>query len=227
MIGFEAFNEQGFKVAGSDYPNLVFYGKGTLHLSAYSILGSGFEGVHNIGYASLPNDGATLRFYRSAIPVVENRGALWGSAPGYAVDYYSFGPVRTSSGQGLEVVGEDGKLKFSTSTPFLNLAGVFIDGNGPSQSGYSMQTSFNQLGRTYAATLANGHCFFQLVRPLGRPYNASYEYQRMACLSPAGVYSSAMVGTLFWTHPWAKERIQKYPNGGLPQRMLVADVTGL
>ncbi|AZC16677.1 hypothetical protein [Pseudomonas sp. CMR5c] len=227
MDGFEVFNQDGFKIAGSDYPNLVFYQKGTLYLSQYNMLGNGFGGVQYIGVAALPDDGATLRFYRSPVPIVENRGAIWGSSHGHTVEYFSFGPARSLSTQGLEVIDDNKDIRFSTSSPCLALAGVFIDGTGPNQSSYAIQTEFNKAGRKYAATLANGHCFYQLVRPLGRPYNASYEYQRMACLSQNGVYSSAMVGTLFWTHPWAKGRIEKYPNGGLPQRMLVADVTDL
>lgn len=227
MSGFEAFNQNGFKIAGSDYPNLVFYGKGKLTLSAYNMYGNGFDGAGYIGYAALPTDGATLRFYRSPVPVVERQGALWGQTPGHEVEYFAFGPVRASGSMGLDVFGPDEKLKFSTSSPFLQLAGVFIDGSGPSRSSYGLQTGFSAPGRIYAATLGNGHCLFHLVRPAGRPYNVSYEFQRMACLDANGVYSSALVGTLFWTHPWEPRRIEVYPNGGSPQRLLVADVTDL
>jgi len=227
MAGFEAFNAQGYKVAGSDYPNLVFYGKGTLSLVAYNIFGAGFDGAQYIGWAALPDDGATLRFYRSPVPVVENRGALWGAASGNTVEYFAFGPARVAGSGGLEVYGSDQVLKFSTATQFLPLAGLFVDSTSPQMTAYTLQTPFNRAGRIYAATLANGHCHFQLVRPLGRPYNVSYESQRMACLDSTGVYKSQMVGSLYWTHPWEERRIDMYPNGASAQRMLVADVTGL
>lgn len=236
--GFEVFGLNGFKMGGTDFANLVLYGKTVLTTGAFSVLGPGFDGSQYIGAVAVPKDGSVLRFYR---PVsgdshfLEQDGKLFSVNPGSQFECYSFGPAVVSGGnEGIEFYREsDQALTFSATKPFLKLAGVFVD---PTQHGvpedpaaypYSVSTVFREGGRKFAYQFSNAHYHYRLVRPAGRSYNVSYNSVRMAFMTSAGQFHSRYVSRYMWTHPWAHARVWEVPNRSAPQRMLIADVTGL
>jgi len=235
MNGFEVFNSAGYKIAGSDYPNLVFYGKGTLVTQNFNINGPGFNFAMYQGSAGVPDDGSTLRFYRSlgGHRMVEQGKRIFSDIVGASFEYYSFGPVLPDAGKsGLEVFSDKGVLKFSTVKPFLKLLGVFVDphptivGMDP-PSAYQYQTEFVEGARKLAFQFSNAHYHYRLVRVLNRNSNNSYNSVAIACLSATGVFTCKFMSKYNWSHPWAKSRVWEIPNATAPQRMLVADVTGL
>lgn len=236
MNGFEVFNDQGFKIAGSDFPNLVLYSKVTLTTTKWNVAGPGFDLPSHIGSAVIPNDGATLRFYRSINSgyLVEQGGRIFSGQAGDMFECYSFGPVVADPAPGgVEIYAPDGRLTFSTSRPFLRLAGVFVDPTPtfvpdlPGIYPYSVQTAFAEGERQFAYQFSNAHYHYRLVRPSGRSYNASYNSVRVAQLTPGGLFMCMYVNKYLWTHSWAPARVREVPNKSAPQRLLIADVTGL
>lgn len=236
MSGFEVFNDAGFKIAGSDFPNLVFYGKHELVTTNWNINGPGFGGEDFIGSAPIPADGAVIRFYRplSGHHLVEQDGRIFSEAAGARFECYSFGPVVADpSIRGLELYSSSGVLTFNTSRPFLKLAGVFIDPTQvsvpdiPAPYPYTVSTPFSEGGRKLAFQFSNAHYFYRLVRPSGRPYNVSYNTVRVAQIGSDGVFHCRYINKYQWTHGFAHSRVREIPNKEAPQRVLVADVTGL
>lgn len=234
--GFEVFNESGFKIGGTDFVNLVLYGKTILITQQFNVLGPGFGGEQFIGGVAVPNNGSVIRFYRSLNNdhFLEQNGMLFSENVGSRFECYSFGPAVVSGGNdGLEFFREvDGVCTFSATQPFLKLIGVFIDPTNvdvPSNGGrypYTVATPFAEGSRRFACQFSNAHYFYQLVRPVGQSFNSSYNYVRMARLSD-GVFSCCYVNKYMWTHGWSHSRVREVPNRSAPQRMLIADVTGL
>lgn len=235
MSGFEVFNNKGFKIAGSDYPSLVFYGKNTLVTQNFNINGPGFNFVSYIGSAETPQDGSTVRFYRSPAGhhLIEQGGRIFSDVIGASFECYSFGPAVPVPGKtGLEVYNENGDLKYSTGRPFLKLAGVFVDpyvsiATEDLPPPYQYQTGYAEGTRKLAFQFSNAHYYYRLVRASGRNYSASYNSVRIACLSTDGSFKCKYMTKYQWTHPWAVARVWQIPNRGAPQRMLIADVTDL
>ncbi|WP_417480470.1 hypothetical protein [Maricaulis maris] len=238
MAGFEIYNDAGYKIAGNDYPNLVLYGKGQLTTTDFNINGPGFDGRSYIGSAVVPDDGGTVRFYRSISGhhMVEQGGRIFSESRGALFEYYSFGPVvADESSGGFELYREDGQLMFCTSRPFLRLAGVYVDTRKPdnpevmNQSGYAFtaKTAFAQGTRKFAFQFSNAHLQYRLYRFADRPYSVSYEYVRAAALMADGTFKCRYLNRYNWTHSIERRRVWEVANGDAPQRMLIADVTGL
>lgn len=237
--GIEVYSELGYKVADSNDPSLVYYGKSTVVTGNYNVLGSGFSGSLNIGAVAVPAmPGKILTFYKTnGEPFVEQGGVIFTPSAGVVIECFHYGAaVQGGLNYGLEVFDPNGMLTFSTASPYLKVVGVFVDtvpASVPSSMPtatwlqYSLGTSFAEpSGKKYAYQFSNAHYYYQIVRPLGRP-SASYNYCRVASINSAGTYYTRYVPKLYWTHGDQNTRLREVPNKEAPMRMLVIDVTGL
>jgi len=236
--GLEVYSSLGFKIADSNDPSLVFYAKNTVVTTNYNVLGPGFGGTLNIGRAIKPAVvGATVTVYRTTNgePLMEQGGFIYTPSSGATVVCYAYGPAVQEADFGLEVFDESGNLTFSTSRPFFNVVGVFVDPtvtvvpSEMNESGrqYSVNTPYLQpTGKTYAYLFSNAHYWYRIIRPFGLP-QASYNYMRVASMSTTGVYTTKFIPRLFWNHNDLNTRLTEIPNKEAPMRMLIVDVTGL
>lgn len=197
MIGFEAFNEQGFKIIGSDYANLVFYGRTDVQVVGGQSQRSSTGQIHYWdAYAYAPNDGATLRFYRAQFPVVEQGGLI--RAPtgniGGVVECYAFGPpLPAQANSGLEVYHPDGRLMFNTARPFLKLAGVHADHNAGLLSfkhGYSYPAAWTGItaGKIAWAVAAPRYIYVKQQFGGSRKFTDEFEYIVACRVADNGYY---------------------------------------
>lgn len=234
--GFEVFNERGFKIIGSDYANLVYYGKLMLTVQA----GAMISGIPWDAYATLPPNDSTLRFYRASFPCVEQAGLV--RAPkgfiGAQIECYMFGPVKpAATSYGLELYTPDGALTFNTARPFLRLLGVHVDprnamldfqvGNGsypPQDTGLR--------GQKLAWTVGNARYFYRRTQFTGNskyPNGFTDEFEAILAVSVAdsGEYRNMAIqyGPTRRTSGWVGYGSHVPPTG--PIRILVADVAGL
>ncbi|MCF5233097.1 MULTISPECIES: hypothetical protein [unclassified Pseudomonas] len=234
MNGFEVFNQAGFKIAGSDYPNLVLYGKTTLVTQNFNVNGPGFNFVSYVGSAVVPDDKSTLRFYRSPAghKLVEQGGRIFSDVVGASFECYSFGPaLPDSASSGLEIRDQAGGVKFSTGQPFLKLVGVYVDTHPAVATEdlpppYQYQTAYVEGARKLAFQFSNAHYYYRLVRT-NTGKSASYNSVRIASVTSSGLYQCKFMTKYQWTQSWPNSRVWQIPNRGAPQRMLIADVTGL
>ncbi|MGY2237446.1 hypothetical protein ACW9ID_20725 [Pseudomonas gingeri] len=236
--GFEGFNENGFKIFGSDYANLVHYGTTTLTVGGgqYNVIANTV--VYWDAYAVIPNDGSFVRFYRADFPVVEQGGVV--RAPttniGGTIVCYSFGPALSSSAgsnEGLEVYDSAGNLTFNTTRPFLKLVGVGLD---PSASllgfkyGYSYPArAMGLMAPKVAWSVGNPRYIYlqqQFIRGSSR-FTDAFEYILGCRVDDNGVYSNYAMqyGPTRRMSGWVGTTDHVPATGAI--RVLVADVSGL
>lgn len=234
-VGFEVFNDQGYKIAGNDLPNLCFYGKGRV----------------NVPREGLPRPmapGGVMNFYRSQYPLIEIGGRLFLSAgsgtQGSAgwVDYWSFGPVSPPdivTSYGLEIYAEDGTLTFNTARPFLKLLGraaitrdhyeVITKQGWRSYLDFTEPLGFQ--GGSLAFAIGNTRVYWtsqQFVDPQrGRVFTDAYRFVRGMHIDTAGRFASATLNTAVTRYSGSTGNFNYSPNGAAPLTMLVADVSGL
>lgn len=225
MTGFEVYNNAGYKIAGSDFANLVFYGKVT------------FTATYPAS-AAPTMEGAVLRFYavQDGTPLVEQGGRLWVGIDSAVVTCYFFGPVKPAAAhEGLEIYRADGALMFNTARPFLKLAGVIVDPRD-SVLGFKYGSSYPALATGVVApkiawSVASPRYFYVRQQFSGN-YNYPngftdlYEYILGAHVSADGVLTT---GTISYSHHrysgWVGTATHVPPTGAV--RILVADVSGL
>lgn len=232
-VGFEVFNDQGYKIAGNDLPNLCFYGKGRV----------------NVPREGLPRPmapGGVMNFYRSQYPLIEIAGRLYLSASsgtqGSAgwVDYWSFGPVSppdTVTSYGLEIYAEDGTLTFNTARPFLRLLGraaitrdhyVVV-----TQQGWRSYLDFTEplgfQGAALAFAIGNTRVYWTSQQFVGggRVFTDTYRFVRGMHIDSSGRFAAATMNTGVARYSGSQGNFNYSPNGAAPLTMLVADVSGL
>lgn len=238
--GFEVFNSDGYKIAGNDFANLCFYGKGRINVPS--------------GGASIPMAaGGTFNFYRSSHPVVITAGRLrlvslgswngswwWnggGSVSGW-IEYWSFGPVSPpldQSARGLEIYSDDGDLTFNTARPFLKLRGsVDISGDSYQMAGstriYKPFTASLGHRGDLAFAIGNTRVYWtstQLIDRSGRIFTDTERGVRGMHINNSGVFSSSVLATGRNRYNGRQGNFNYSPNGSAPMTMLVADVSGL
>ena len=232
--GFEVFNNAGYKIVGSDYANLCFYGKGSV------------QSLQN-GGVPLPNvPGAVMYFFRSPRPMVVWNGAIHVQnfdlyagvyLTPYPVEYWAFGPPTIAGGtSGFELYGDDGKLKFSTSRPFLkllSLQSVQQDamhwiGRQAFYDDFSVQLP---VSGDIAFAPGNQRVYWtsrQGINPQsGNTTTDVRRFLRMSTLSRSGVAAFSTIQTQFNQFSGLQGNFNYSPNGGAPMTFLVADVSGL
>lgn len=239
-VGFEVFNDQGYKIAGSDLPNLCFYGKGRIDVPA--------------GGAPIPQvPGGVMNFYRSTLPMAVIGGRIFLSgangntadSQGQAgqVEYWSFGPVSppaTSGRYGLEIYSPEGVLTFNTARPFLQLLGrVSVTDDAfeylNSKTGWRRyQTMVRTLpfsGSSLAFAIGNTRVYWtsqQFIDPQrGRIFTDTWRHMRTMHIDTLGRFASGLLWTGGVRYSGSQGNFNYSPNGAAPLTMLVADVSEL
>lgn len=237
-VGFEVFNEDGYKIAGNDLANLCFYGKGRINVPA--------------GGVAVPMaPGGIFNFYKSSAPIVIRGGVIQlvnmqapaGSWSYYSVagwlEYWSFGPVSPSGDgatRGLEIYNNDGVMTFNTARPFLKLMGsVDIWGDSSYNAGRTtVYSPFSQeipyRGNT-AFAVGNTRVYWtstQFINPQsGNLFTDTRRGVRGIHIDANGNFSSSVLATGTQRYSGRQGNYNYSPNGGTPITMLVADVSGL
>ncbi|MFJ3153755.1 hypothetical protein ACIPIX_06385 [Pseudomonas protegens] len=233
-VGFESFNQKGFKIIGTDYANLVHYGTKTLTVfgGQYLVTAAG-QRIYWDAYAAIPDDGSVIRFYRADFPVVEQGGVV--RAPtgniGGSIICYSFGPVvKSNAGEGVEVYGSTGDLTFNTAKPFLKLVGVYADGRASLlgfKYGFSYPAQATGLKAPKVAWSVGNARYIYLQQQFSNGSTDSFEYILGCRVDDAGVYSNYAMqyGATIRRSGWNGTYDHVPPTGAI--RILVADVSGL
>jgi hypothetical protein len=238
-VGFEVFNNDGYKIAGSDLANLCFYGKGRINVPA--------------GGAAVPMaPGGIFNFYKSSAPMVVRGGAIQlvsmnapnGSLADYSVagwvEYWSFGPVSPSSDGatlGFEIYNDNGMMTFSTARPFLKLIGN-IDVHKDNYSWYSKRLitylPFSQQipeKGDFAFAIGNTRVYWtstQFINPQkGYLFTDTWRGVRGMHIDANGNFSSSVLLTAMRRFDGSQGNFNYSPNGSAPITMLIADVSGL
>lgn len=196
--GIDVFSDSGFKVAGSDYANLVLYGKYTLTVQGgeYIIFSTG-EKYYWDAYAVVPVDGSVVRFFRANFEVVEQGGLarVPRDRVGQQITCYTFGPVIPSATSfGLEVWDENGKQTFNTARKFLKLKGFFYDPSNymlDFQVGNARYPSVNTgLGAgTHAWSTGNSRYFYRQTQ-FAEGFTDQFESVLGVRVNDSGIYSN-------------------------------------
>lgn len=241
--GYELFNNQGYKMGGSDYVNMVFRGKTRITTTAYSFSGLPSDQPQLvIGSAPVPS-GGTFRAYRSVSghKCMEQGGRIFSDTIGAVFDCYSFGPiVDRGSREGMQIFNEQQVLTFDLESPYLKLVGVFTDPtpvvvpnyqNEGANAGppYSVGTPYVEGAKQYATLLGNSHFYYyRTITGNEARIITDHIRGRIARIAPNGVFETAYMDMWIWRNPTATEQfINEIANKTAPMRMLVVDVTGL
>lgn len=240
-VGFEVFNDQGYKIAGSDLPNLCFYGKGRIDVPA--------------GGAPIPQvPGGVMNFYRSQYPLAEINGRIYLSnavsgtqvsingLPGW-VEYWSFGPVSppdVPTNHGLEIYSPEGVLTFNTARPFLKLLGrteVTIDNYKVLHTGTGWReyrpvgADIPFSGGGLAFAIGNTRVYWtstQVYDPQrGITFTDVWRYVRTMHIDSSGRFASGLRATSQIKYGGFTGNFNYSPNGAAAMTLLVADVSGL
>ena len=224
----EAYSEAGYKIFGTDFANLCFYGKGRV--------AADYNGV-----PAPMAPGGTFNFYRSSGPMYERAGFIHvSSAPGKGwIEYWSFGPVSPAPFTGgLEVYGPDGELKFNTARPLLKMLGrvdiwedkywVATKQGMRSYLAFDIQTEHRG---DIAFAIGNTRVYVtsqQFVNPQrGTWFTDQYRSVRRMHLDQAGLWRSDVANTSVHRFSGGQGNYNYSPNGAAALTMLVADVSGL
>lgn len=229
-IGFEIYNDSGFQIAGSDFANLCFYGKGVIS-------------VPTTGAAIPMAPGGTFNFYRSSHPIVILAGRIYTVASGVyigietagTVEYWSFGPVSPAAvNVGIEIYNAYGGLTFNTARSFLKVKGrvdVYTDSSQP-QGRTVVYTPFNTdsgLRGDMAYTIGNARVYWtstQLAQGSSF-FTDTRRYLRAMRLRNDGICEFVSLQTGFRRFSGRTGNFNYSPNGAAPMTMMVADVSGL
>lgn len=234
-VAIELLSEGGFKLAGTDFANLVLYEKYTLPVQGgeYLILAGGSIAYWD-AYAIVPEDGSVIRFYRADFHVVEQGGKARVAEEhiGKTIECYSFGPVIPADiRKGLELFTPDGIQTLNTARRFLRLKGVHADPRNymldfqvGSSSYPSMDTGFGS-GR-YAWSTGNSRYFYRRTQ-FSSGFTDEYEAVLAVRVNDLGIYSNQALqfGATKRTNGWGGYG-NHVPQTG-PISILVANVSGL
>lgn len=240
-VGFEAFNGDGFKIAGSDFANLCFYGKGTLQIAT-----TGQTGLIDKPYVP----GATVYFYRSPRPLGYLNGKLQVDVfddysgyyyPGYVVEYWGFGPPQPLSGvrDGIEIYNEAGGLTFNNARPFLKPLGLVQVARDVYRTlGRNNQRYYDDF--TEQTSYANANLAFmpldtriywtagQFINPQsGATFTDVRRYLRLMTINTNGLASFSCVQTNYIRYGGLTGNFNYCPNANVPIGMLIATMEGL
>lgn len=233
-IGIEAFNEKGFKIFGTDYANLVHYGKTVLTVVGGSYIIIAKTVVYWDAYAAVPNDGSTVRFYRAAFPVVEQGGLV--RAPvaniGQTIECYSFGPVQplAKSKQGIELYSANETVTFNSALPFLKLVGMHQDpraGLLGISNAYSYPEQYTGLTAPKVAWSVGSPRYICRKQMFSNGRTDTFEYILACRVEDNGRYTNyaTQYGPTSPQSGWLGNSDHVPPTGNI--RILVADVSGL
>lgn len=233
-VGIEAFNEKEFKIFGTDYTNLVHYSTTKLKVVGGSSIIIADTLIYRDAYAAVPNDQATVRFYRADFPVVEQGGLV--RAPvaniGGTIECYSFGPVKTleKSVLGIQVFAPDGTITFNTAGPFLKLVGMHQDSRayllGISDA-YSYPEQSTELVAPKVAWSVGNPRYIYRKQMFNNGKTDTFEYILACRIEDSGRYTNyaTQYGPTVRQSGWVGNADHVPPTGDI--RILVADVSGL